>query len=200
MAYFDKDFTSSVAQKERTSGGGYLSLSKLDPDGGSIRFHILSPKPITGFELWFDKADGTAAPRRTPAQPDQELIAELAADVGGQLSIRDGRPAIKPFAAFFAWDYETSSIRIVSPTQKTVLRELARLTEDPDYADLEDWDCQITRTGRGTDTKYAVDMKPTKRKGSLDAQITAAWKEALDNGADLSALYVNGNPFGSTDG
>lgn len=196
MAFFDKDFTSSVATKERTGGGGYLNLSKLDPDGGSTRFHILSDKPVTGWELWFEKAEGGQAPRRTSGQPDEALIKELEADVGGRLSIRDGRPAIKQFAAFFVWDYETEEIRIVAPTQKTILRELARLTEDPDYADLSEWDCQITRSGKGTDTKYAVDMKPSRAKGAVAARISAAWAEAQENGADLGALFTNGNPFG----
>ena len=197
MAFFDKSFTSSVATPARSGGGGFMNLSKLDPDGGTVRFHILSESPVTGYELWFDKADGTVTPRRTPEEPDSTLVDELGADVGGRISVRDGRPAIKQFAAFFVWDYESESVRIVSPTQKTVLRELARLTEDPDYADLADWDCQITRNGKGTDTKYSVDMKPTKRKGALDARITAAWTEAQDNGADLTQLFTNGNPFGS---
>jgi len=196
MAFFDKDFTSSVATKERTGGGGYLNLSKLDPEGGFTRFHILSEKPVTGWELWFEKAEGGLTPRRTSGQPDDALIKELEADVGGYLSIRDGKPAIKQFAAFFVWDYENEEIRIVAPTQKTILRELARLTEDPDYADLTEWDCQITRSGKGTDTKYAVDMKPSRSKGAVATRITAAWAEAQANGADLGALFTNGNPFG----
>ena len=40
-------------------------------------------------------------------------------------------------------------------------------------------------------------MKPTKRKGSLDAKITAAWSEAPNNGADLAALFIpRANPMG----
>jgi hypothetical protein len=196
MAFFEKGFTSSVAAKERTSGGGYLNLSKLDPDGGSTRFHILSESPVTGWELWFEKNEGGLAPRRTHGEPDEAIIKELEADVGGHLSIRDGRPAIKQFAAFFVWDYEADEIRIVAPTQKTILRELARLTEDPDYADLSEWDCQITRSGKGTDTKYAVDMKPSRAKGAVASRMAAAWAEAEANGADLGALFTNGNPFG----
>lgn len=195
MAFFEKDFTSSVAPKERT-GLGYLNLSKLDPNSGSTRFHILSEKPVTGWELWFDKNEGGQAPRRTSAQPDEALIKELEADVGGHLSIRDGRPAIKKFAAFFVWEYEMESIRLLVPTQVSVLRELARLTEDPDYADLTEWDCQITRTGKDLETKYAADMKPTRAKGALGARITSAWEELQANGADLGALFTNGNPFG----
>lgn len=196
MAFFEKDFTSSVAVKDRSSGGGYLNLSKLDPDGGSTRFHILSDKPVTGWELWFEKAEGGLAPRRTHGEPDAAIIEELEADVGGRLSIRDGKPAIKKFAAFFVWEYEQEAIRLLAPTQVSVLRELARLTEDPDYADLTEWDCQITRNGKLTDTKYAVDMKPSRAKGAVAARITAAWADAQASGADLGALFTNGNPFG----
>jgi len=201
MAFFQKTFTASIATKEKSTINreDYLNPTSLDPAGGTVRMHILSESPETGFELWFQPASGSnPVPRRVPAHPDPSLIAELEADVGGALVVRDGRPAIKQFAAFFVWDFEAERVRIFSATQKQILQALARLTEDPDYADLSEWDVQLTRNGRDLDTKYAVDMKPTKRKGSLDAKITAAWEEAQGNGADLAGLFIAGaNPMGT---
>ena len=197
MAFFKSTFSSTVAPKESTSGG-FLNPSKLDPDGGTIRFAILSDEPLTGYELWIEKTEGGMTPRRTATEPDPALIADLEADAGGTLVIRDGRPAISPFAAFFVYDYEADAIRVFSATQKTILRELDRLTSDEDYSDLSEWDCQITRNGKGTDTKYSVDLKPTRRKGTIAARATAAWAEAQTAGADLGALLTGGTPFGTT--
>lgn len=198
VAFFNKDFSSTVAARE-SSTGNYINPSKLDPDGGSVRFHILSDEPITGYELWFQRReDGKQVPRRSAAEPDAALIADLEADVAGTLVVRDGRPAINPFAAFFAYDYESDEVRVFSATQKTILRELDRLTSDPDYSDLSEWDVQITRNGKGMDTKYNVDFKPTKRRGAVAARITAAWDDAQANGADLGALFTGGSPFGSS--
>lgn len=199
MAFFQKSFTTAIAPKEKSTINkeDYLNPTSLDPAGGTARMHVLSESPETGFELWFQTATGNPVPRRVPGNPDQALIAELEAEIGGSIVVRDGRPAIKQFAAFFIWDYDAERVRIFSATQKQILQPLARLTEDPDYAELSDWDIQLTRNGRDLDTKYAVDMKPTKRKGALDAKITAAWAEAQSNGADLSTLFIPGaNPMG----
>ena len=195
MPFFKADFTTSLAAKDN-AGGGFLNLSKL-ADGATTRFHILSDAPITGFEAWIEKAEGGMAPRRSANQPDPELIAEWEAELGGQLAMRDGRPALKKFAAMFVWDYDAEEVKVFAPTQTTVLRDLARLTEDPDYSDLSSWDVSILRTGEKLNTKYAVDMKPTRATGSLAARITAAWTEAQDKGADLGALFTGGNPFAS---
>lgn len=197
MAFFkDKAFTSTLAQ-ESSGTGLFINPSKLDPDGGSIRFSILSDEPITGYELWFEKAEGGMTPRRVPAAPDSELIDELAAEVGGRLCIREGKPQISQFAAFFVYDYDADAVRIFSATQKTILRELDRLTSDPDFEDLSQWDCQVSRKGKGTDTKYSVDMKPTRAKGALAARVQAAWNDAREAGADLEALFTGGNPLPS---
>jgi len=189
----------ATKEKSTINRDDYLNPTSLDPAAGTVRMHILSENPETGFELWIQPTNGgNPVPRRVPAHPHPSLIAELEADVGGSLVVRDGRPAIKQFAAFFVWDFEAERVRIFSATQKQILQALARLTEDPDYADLSEWDVQLTRNGRDLDTKYAVDMKPTKRKGSLDAKITAAWDEAQGNGADLAGLFIAGvNPMGT---
>lgn len=196
----DRTFSAAIAPRESAGPNTtYLNPSKLSPDRGTCRFHILG-EPITGWELWIDKAEGGSVPRRIPAEPDPTLIAELEADVGGKLRrYENDRPAIAPFAAFFVYHFDPvdaePGIRVFSSSQKIILRELDRLTSDPDYADLSTWDIQITRTGKGLETKYAVDMKPTKAAGSTGTLIQAEFKAALAKGADLEALFTGGNPL-----
>ena len=41
----------SAAVTSNSTGGGYLSLSKL-PDGGSVRFALLTDEPLEFYECW----------------------------------------------------------------------------------------------------------------------------------------------------
>ena len=193
MAFFQADFESTVAGND---GGGYLNPSKI-PDGKSSRFLILSDEPLTGYELWFTTPEGKQTPRRTADEPDAALIAELESSIPATLTVRDGKPSIKPFAAFFVYDYETNAVRLFSATQKKLLQDLYRKTCDPDFQPINSWDVSILRTGQLKDTKYNVDMKPTKAKGPLLTEIQAAWSAAQTKGYSLEALLRNGSPFGA---
>jgi hypothetical protein len=196
VAFFKEAFSTALAA-ESSGGGDFISPSKIE-DGGSVRIAILSEEPITGQEIWFKKEDGKYAVRRTANVPSQALIEELEEEIDAKLVVRDGNPSINTFCAFFAYDYESDSVKIFSATQKKILLELNRLTSDEDYADLDQWDLQIGRTGKELLTRYTVDFKPTKRKGAIAARVTAAWEEAQANRADLGALFTGGNPFGGT--
>ena len=194
MAFFSTDFSATLVKRESASGD-YFGPSSLDPKGGTYRGHILS-LPVTGFKLWFKRNEGGGETcRRVARDPDPALIAELEADVGGTLLIREGKRQVQRFAAFFAWNYELERIQVVEATQMSVLRDLDRLTADPDYSDLSDWDLQIVRDGEALLTKYSVDFKPTKRRGALATQIQAAWYECETKGCDLHVLYSNGHPL-----
>lgn len=198
MPFFSKDFTATALAPKESSGGGYLNPSSIS-DGDSVRFCILSEAPLEGVEIWFTKNDGGMTKRITPQYPDAELLAQLEKQVGGTVTERDGRKAIKPCSAFFVYDYEAEAVKVFSANQKTLLAEIERLTSDEDYADLPQWDMKITRRGKGTDTKYSVDMVPTKRSNTKVAQtVINAWDEVCSAGADLEALYEGGNPFGGT--
>ena len=196
MPFFSSDFSATLAPKEST-GGNYLNPSAIE-DGGNIRFAILSESPLEGVEVWFTKHDGGGMTKRiTPEWPDAELLTQLEKQVGGSVTERDGRKAIKPCSAFAVYDYEAESVRVFSANQKTLLADLARLFSDEDYSDLSGWDVKVSRTGRGTDTKYHAAMVPTKRTNTKVAQqVINAWDTACSNGFDLEALYDGGNPFG----
>lgn len=195
MAFFTKDFTATLAPKD-SSSSAFLNPSSIE-DGASARFAILSEEPLEGVEVWFTKNSGGMTKRITPDWPDSDLLSELEAAVDGKVLERDGKPAIKRTAAFFVYDFDAECIKVFSANQKTLLADIERLCSDEDYADLSRWDMKITRTGRGTDTKYHAAMVPTKRSSDKVAKaVTEAWDAAVAAGADLEALYDGGNPFG----
>ena len=200
MAFFPQTFSTKIRATESTGSKAdlYINPSRLNPNGGSVRFKILSDAPVVGYELWFEKNEGGQVPRRLPSEPDDQLIAELEAEVGGKLRIyEDGRKAITLFIAFFVYDYEAKAIKVFSAAQKAIQRELDRLTADPDYADLSLWDCQVTRKGQLLETRYSVDMKPTRAVGAVAAEVEETWEKAKAAGADLEALFTGGNPLPS---
>lgn len=193
MPFFSQKFEASVAPKEST--GGYLNPSAIE-DGSSARFAILSEEPLEGYEVWFSKATGGMTKRITPEYPDDQLLAELEEQVGGTVTERDGRKAIKFAAAFFVYDYDDEAVKVFSANQKTLLSDINRLVSDEDYADLSKWDIKVSRTGTKTDTKYHCSMVPTRRSSEKVAKaVIAAWDEVCAAGADLGALYDGGNPF-----
>lgn len=197
MPFFSKDFSAAIAPKERSEGGGYLNPSGI-PDGGSIRMAILSEEPLEGVEVWFAKAEGGMTKRITPDWPDEQLLSELEKAVNGTVVERDGKKAIKRCASFFAYDYEDGTVKVFSANQATILRDLERLCSEEDYADLNQWDLKITRTGKGTDTKYALAFLPTKRSNDTTAKaVFSAWDAACKAGWSLEPLLEGGSPFGT---
>jgi hypothetical protein len=195
MSYFTKDFSATLAPKESASAGIYLNPSSIE-DGSTVRFAILSESPLEGVEVWFTKNGGGMTKRITPEWPDDQLLAELCAQVDGEVAERDGKRAIKRCASFFIYDFDAEMVRVFSANQKSLLADIERLASDEDYADLSKWDLKLTRTGKGTDTRYHAAMVPTKRSTEKVAKaVIAAWDEACANGADLEALYEGGNPL-----
>lgn len=194
MPFFTKTFEDRLAPKEST-GGGYLNASSI-ADGSAVRMAILSEEPLEGYEVWFSKHDGGMTKRVTPQLPDEELLAQLETQVGGTVTVREGRRAIKQCAAFFVYNYDEAKVQVFSANQKTLLADIGRLTGDEDYSDLSMWDLKVSRRGKGTDTKYSADFVPTKRSNqSVAKQVIQAWDEACEAGADLERLYDGGNPF-----
>jgi hypothetical protein len=197
MAFFTKDFSATLAPKESSGSNGYLNPSSIE-DGSSVRLAVLSESPLEGVEVWFSKNAGGMTKRITPEWPDQDLLAELESEVDGVVTERDGKKAIKRCASFFVYDFDAEAVRVFSANQKSLLADIERLVSDEDYADLSKWDLKITRTGKGTDTRYHAAMVPTKRSNEKVAKaVITAWDEARAAGADLEALYDGGNPFGT---
>jgi hypothetical protein len=186
-----------VAPKETTNTNGYLNSSSIE-DGGTVRLAILSESPVEGVEVWFNKKSGGMTKRITPDWPDQDLLDELCEQVGGVVTERDGKKAIKRCTAFFVYDFDAEAVRVFSANQQSLLSDIDRLTSDEDYADLSKWDLKITRNGTLLDTRYHAGFVPTKRSNEKVAKaVMTAWDEVCSAGADLEALYDGGNPFGT---
>jgi hypothetical protein len=55
MGFLSKKASTTI--NAGSSGGGYLSVSKLH-DGGSVRFALLVAQPLEGYEAWGANAEG----------------------------------------------------------------------------------------------------------------------------------------------
>ena len=189
MAFLSKQ--ASAAVSSTGAGGGYLTLSKL-PDGGSVRFAMLSDEPLEFYECW-GSCDGASKPFRFDYEPTPEDIStEL-----GNYTPREGRGGpgtadVKFAIAVPVFNYETGSVQILSVTQKSILRELDALSQDADYSNLMEWDFTLSKKGTGLTTEYK--LRPAPRKKGTQQLIDDAWDDArLD--IDLSRLITGGNPF-----
>lgn len=187
MGFLSKTAAAAVS----TTGGGYLNPSKIQ-DGGSVRFALLSDQPLEYFECWGESADGKQKPFRFDYQPTPEDVrAEL-----GDFTPRtndSGNPDLRFGIAVPVFAYDSGTIKVLSITQKGILKELDELSQDADYENLLAWDFTISREGTGLTTKYK--LRPAPRKKGSDDAIQAAWSDAQSSGFDLSRLMTGGNPF-----
>jgi hypothetical protein len=163
----------------------YVALSKLE-EGKPFRYRFLGGA-ITGYSTWIE-ADGKSKPVRWRMKPEGD-------EIPGNLQInkKSGKAAeIKFFLAGFVWDYARERISVLIIDQKTILQELNSAIADPDFGDPQEYDVKITRTVKNDFTQYAYKPAPPK---AVSDSILLAFEELLDKGADLEALFDNGNPF-----
>ena len=190
MALLSKAATAAVTSGN--SGGGYLSLSKL-PDGGSVRFALLSDEPLEGWECW-GSANGTNRPFRFDFEPTYEdIVAEM-----GEFEPREGRGGpgtadIKFFIALPVYSFDAGKVQVLQLTQKTLIKELDAISQVEEYQNLLEFDFSVTKKGSGLTTEYAI--RPLPRKKGAQEHLDAAWIEAKAEGFDISRLLTNGNPF-----
>ena len=190
MAFLSK--TASANVNSSGTGGGYLQLSKL-PDGGSVRFALLSDEPLEGYEVWGQCA-GQSKPFRFEQEPTPEdITVEL-----GDFEAREGRGGpgtadVKFFIAVPVYNYESGKVQVLQITQKSILKEIDQISQMEDYENLLEWDFTIGKKGSGLLTEYTV--RPVPRKKGSQEHIDAAWLEAKAEGFDLGRLLTGGNPF-----
>lgn len=209
MPFFSQSFSASLAPKESqtSSRDGYVNPSEIGKSlPNPFRCSILSEAPLEGYQIWFDKADGGKTKRIAIGHdyPSDAVLAEYEKQINGTVAFEvdfetrqpTDRKAIRKCAAFFIYDYEAEAVKILEYTQVLVLREIERLTADPDYEDLTAWDLSITKNV-GVKTTYSADMKPGLRAKdkALGAKVQEAWDKAKAAGADIFRLTDGGNPF-----
>lgn len=192
MAFFSKKFSSNLNTVSNTSGG-YLQVSKL-PDGGSVRFALLAPEPLEGYETWGINSEGQQKPFRFLTQPTPEdVVVEL-----GEYEPREGKGGpgtvdIKEFMAAPIYNFEAGAVQVLSLTQKSIMREFDQISQMDEYDDILAWDFSISRKGVELLTRYTV--RPVPRKKGSQEHIDAAWIEAAEAGFDINRLITGGNPF-----
>lgn len=190
MAFLSKTASASV---NATSGGSYLSPSKLQ-DGGSVRFALLTDEPLEFFECWMTAPDGSSRPVRFDYEPTYEdVIAEA-----GDYTPREGRGGpgtadVKFCAAAPVFNFEAGVVQVLSISQKSILRELDAISQESDYENLLEWDFSLSKKGTGLTTEYR--LRPAPRKKGSQELIDAAWEEAKASGFDITRLLSGGNPF-----
>ena len=196
MSFVSERFANVVKDSKSAGGDLYLNPSSLG-DGESVRFSPLGDKSLEFFEIWGRNSEGKAKSLRFPEEPTDTELNDRANDEGIKLVDQRGNPSkLKPALAFWVWDYGTSSVRLFQASQVTILETLAGLFCDEDVAaDPSAWDFELSRTGTGQkDTKYSVMLKPGKRKGTVKAEVDAAWEECVNEGYNLDALLSGGDP------
>lgn len=175
-------------------GGGYLNPSKIQ-SGSSVRFALLTDQPLEFYECWGEDTEGKAKPFRFLDDPSPS---EVEAEMGPNFSRRLNRDGTDIDPAKFAmaapvYNFETSTVQVMSLTQKSLIREIDKLSQMEDYEDILAWDFVMEKEGTGLNTQYSIRAVP--RKKVAQQALDEAWGKACDEGFDITRLMTGGNPF-----
>jgi len=196
MAFISKK-ASALVSGGSSNTGGYLSASKLG-DGDSMRIAIVSPEALEFWTCWGETEEGgQKKPFRFVSEPTpSDIIAELG-DYKQRMNY-EGTELEKPkFAiSMFVFDYQDEKIKVLEIGQKTIIKELDKISQTEDYEDIHAWDFIISRTGTKMSTEYKI--LPAPRKKGFDEKIRKTWEDAIEAGYDIQQLLVGGSPFGES--
>ena len=179
------------ASGEGGGNGGYLTAGKLG-DGEHYRIAIVSESPLEYWTVWGESEDGVKKPFRFNAEPNPADIEAELGDFKQRMNYEGTALELEKFGLSFFCDYADSKIKVFEITQKTLIKELDKLSQDEDYADIHAWDLKVNRTGLKMNTEYNILPSPRKQAATTTSKKPGAKPEA---GYDLSQLLVGGNPF-----
>lgn len=197
MPFVSDRFVTAIKEKKSSSGGTDLFLNpSAISDGDSVRFSPVGDKSLDYYEIWGRTSEGRPKCLRFSEEPTTNELNDRAADEGVQLVDQKGQATrLKHALAFWVWNYGTSSVQLFQSSHVSILDTLAALFSDEDVAnDPGSWDFELSRTGVMLETRYSLVLKPGKRKGTVAAQVNAAWEECVSEGYNLEALLTGGDP------
>lgn len=139
-------------------------------EDGANTFRVLSPA-VTGFEFW----DSENKPHRS------KIKFEETPDIRIEKS---GKPSVpKHFWVFLVWNYKTESVQSLEITQKTVMKDIKALVDNPQWGNPTKYDLTVNKTGKDLLTKYSVMPNP-------HSPISEDIQKALDeNTIDLEEIF-----------
>ena len=193
MAFISKKASALVSGSSKNKGG-YLSASKLG-DGESMRFAICSEEPLESWTVWGESDEGQKKPFRFLEEPSSEDIAEKLGDYNQRMNY-EGTDLEKPKFSInmFVFDYADDEIKVLEIGQRTLIKELDKISQTEDYEDLHIWDFEISRTGTKMSTEYK--LLPMPRKKGYTPKIAEAWDAAMKSLYNIYALVEGESPFG----
>ena len=121
---------SKVASGGGTGTGGYLTASKLG-DGEHYRIAIVSESPLEYWTVWGESEEGQKKPFRFAAEPSQSDIESELGDFKQRMNYEGTALEAPKFGlSLFCFDYADSKIKVFEITQKTLIKELDKLSQD----------------------------------------------------------------------
>ena len=152
---------------------------------GDNRFRILGSfkdkTAIQGIEYW-KTIDGKRQPIRIH-RDESVPVGELELNKFGEPDVP------KFFWAFPVWNYDVKQIQILEITQKSILRAIKKVIDNPKWGSPMDYDFIVTRIEEKGKTTYTVTNDP---KEDLDKAILKVYKVLNLN---MDALFSGGDPF-----
>jgi len=139
----------SFLPKDHKIPGGSGSFMKFQD--GANRFRILSDALI-GWEGWKDNK-----PFRRKGI-EQNINADEV-----DMDEKYKKPKINFFWCFKVYDYTDDSVKLLSLTQKTIMKGIQGLVEDADWGEPTEYDISVDKIKKGDKTSYSIKSYPHKK-------------------------------------
>lgn len=134
---------------------------------GDNRFRVLSDEASIGWEGW---KDGKPFRRKGIEQNITEDEVDTDAKFGKP------KPKINHFWAFLVYDYADKCVKILTVTQKTIMKAIEALATDEDWGNPTAYDLNVKREEKGGRVSYTVTSYPPKPLAK-EVQLAAAAAE-----------------------
>lgn len=139
---------------------------------GENRFRVLS-EAVVGWEGWKDNV-----PFRRKGT-EQNINAD---EVDVDAKYGKGKPKINHFWGFLVYDYDDKCIKILTLTQKTIMKGIQALVDDKDWGDPMNYDISVAKIKKGERTTYSIKSYPPK---AITPEIVTAMTENKLNLEDI---------------